>query len=134
MAVAEATQSQRTCWCGSTEFRERDGACAECDRRRKRGFYAPRDLGWTAVDQAPDHRVAVQLRCELARDRRAYGRPFDEVWSLAVEFVLSPLRYADRISWKAAFEATKDAWRAAYERQPGPGIPNPLADGTLQAS
>src|SRR5438034_1118537 len=91
MAIIDA-EITRTCTsCGGTFGYEHlvkdkgsiDGVIAECHgcknkraRRNELGF----DLGWKTVNEAPDHRIPVRLRCQLARARRA-GLDFEAVFA-----------------------------------------------------
>jgi hypothetical protein len=109
MTVVDATV--RTCsLCGHTK--SVDGFAGSADEcLRCAGLHTRH-----RIDSGPDHRIAVRLRCELAHDRR-YGVPFDVCWAAHVELAVRGLKYRERVEWQAAFEATKHAWRAAYERQ-----------------
>lgn len=78
-------------------------------------------FGHRLIDMAPDHRPAVRLRQELARDRAA-GLTFDQVWLDDVDYVIDTYRRRGRLSatdadqWRTAFLATESAWRSAYNR------------------
>jgi hypothetical protein len=59
----------------------------------------------------------VQLRHALERDRAA-GVDFDEAWERAREAIRFPHRTEPRDQWKAALDATRDEWRAAWHGEP----------------
>lgn len=88
-------------------------------RARVRSAY-----GHALVDSAPDPWVPRLLH-ELLRDSQRIGLPFDVAWSDDLEFVLARIQHrharAERESWREAFEATRDAWEAAWSNEPGPG-------------
>jgi hypothetical protein len=60
---------------------------------------------------APDPKPAKLLRAELAQARDD-GLPFDEAWDYALK-----MAKGDKW-WTAAFEWSRDEWRACYERRP----------------
>jgi hypothetical protein len=73
--------------------------------------------GWRMVDNSPDSRPAVRLRLELERDRQQ-GFTFDAVFADEIDWALDGFGLSGRDieSWRVAFRATEDAWRAAYDR------------------
>jgi hypothetical protein len=90
--------------------------------------------GWRMVDKSPDSRPAVRLRLELERDRQQ-GFSFDAVFADEVDWALDAafhLSGNDVESWRVAFAATADAWRAAYDRTE-PSSVFSLADDLLAA-
>jgi hypothetical protein len=60
---------------------------------------------------------AEQLGQILADARRA-GDPFETAWPAALSAAVSGQATPDRAAWLAALQATRVAWRAAWERRP----------------
>jgi hypothetical protein len=74
-------------------------------------------FGHHAVDGAPDRRPAIRLRRLLEDDRRL-GLDFDSIFQEDVKLALDGigLRGMDRAEWHLALWATREQWRAGYER------------------
>lgn len=70
----------------------------------------------------PMHPSAVLLAA-LTDSRRARV-PFDEAWPDALERAVAAAS-TGRDGWRLAFEATREAWRAAHDREPGPPAERP---------
>ena len=119
--------------------------CQSCSNARKRargpqlraaGVHVPttmerlaiaarrRRLGEEFVTNAPDPQSA-RLLVELLRYDRAFGLDFYSAFAEGTEWVLERIdgRHAarEREQWACAFEATRDAYRAAWYRVDGPG-------------
>jgi hypothetical protein len=69
------------------------------------------------VASTHDPRVAVRVRQELIRRRRD-GKPWsDRMYDLIVKKALIGSSNRERSDWYAAFSATRQTWRSAYERE-----------------
>lgn len=55
---------------------------------------------------------------QLLAQARADREEFHNAWALAVEQVLEGESGAEREDWRAALNATRDAWGAAWDRRP----------------
>jgi hypothetical protein len=114
--------------CRSVE-RKRDyfqGLRATGDRRANSGYRDHRArmntlYGHHEVRRAPDPAPAALL-CELLADSRRCGLTFEEAFAEDCTYAVEGLRRrAVREDWLEAFSGVEPAWRAAYERLPGPG-------------
>ena len=72
-----------------------------------------------------DPRLA-QLRQHLAV-ARAQGQDFSAAWGAGRQLALAGLGRHERASWRLALHATRDAWQAAYQRQPSSRLDNLVA-------
>ena len=71
--------------------------------------HAQPGLEWASSDPWP----AQRLRALLAESRRD-GERFAVAWTRAVALVCEDHPWASSQNWRAAFEATKSAWRDSY--------------------
>ena len=65
--------------------------------------------------------VLHDLHAELRR-ARGRGLGFDDAWGPAMEVALRSASRPTRLDWMSALSATRDAWRAGYERRPPTAI------------
>lgn len=130
-------QRERVCAAPGCERRAHSrGLCPRCyrhqlaaERKREQAPASPlvdadrdRDVSTLYLS---DDRVPVRLVRELRRDRDRFGLPFAEVFTEDCELVTRDLPEHERDSWRTALNEQREAWRQAYEREPGP-----LADFT----
>lgn len=70
------------------------------------------------MEPAPAAKLILRLL-----DARRRGARFADAWPDALDEALAQLEGEELDDWREAFDATADAWRAAYERVRGPGMP-----------
>jgi hypothetical protein len=58
---------------------------------------------------------------------RAVGDDFREAWTVSIAVALSDMPDPDG-SWREALEATRDAWRRAYELEPATALDQAVAE------
>jgi hypothetical protein len=67
--------------------------------------------------------VALRVREQLAREREA-GVPWsDQLFNATIRRSMTGANWTEKANWRAAFDAHRDIWRAAYQREDGKIFP-----------
>jgi hypothetical protein len=60
----------------------------------------------------------TQLADHLLPALRTRGMAFDDAWEVAVENILWPSSKRETKDWELVLDATRESWRASYDREP----------------